>query len=1146
VLFRRAKSPAPDRLSVAKAVGDHLARADSGRALAAIEDFARQPAPGPSARDLTRLLRGAASRARKASETDEARRKAGDALARVLEALLFSPHGASVAEFAGDEPEAAKGLTASTGLAAILRLLSAIRALRRGDGAAARSAADAPGLPPSLAFVPALLLLLANAGSDGPQSSAAHEPEAIAAVDRVRPPGATVPRPLLPETIRLAVATNSPTVRNWVAAELSTTAGAAYATFFTALSADDGRSALSALAVVEDQACPLPQPHLGHLLHRLLAAEVPAVAVADYFEGNAEEHSQALVTVGAVALAQAGRHDAARALADAALRSELDRWDGSADAFGRLDYLVTLYGHVVLSARRRALKRHSADAVLADWQDALKTALTSGSLSASDRIRAFDGILSLEDLRGADAGPTVLRDAVALVLADPELRREPRVLARIARSAGKARFVAAGLPPDFDTAVAETIERNPPGTTETITSGNLAALIRLLEHAGRGSELASLTARLGDADLSRADRIKLASALMRTSGRAVSLAAAQVLLQEAANGAPEMAIEAGIRLADLAPIEQAVATADDVAKAASGSATGLVARHRFGAAAAAALMRRLGQQSAVAALSDGSASALSALFDSVDEAEESEFLAECDRVLARHPQPAQPRAVIAIMAETAAEVSMLPLLAFSELKRRGSAVVPLFPGLLAAHRTGIAAIDDLDASISPRRTATRWHRQPVSLIHDWTIDLPNRIARCEGVDLFPGINEALCLAYRRYTIDYASPAMLAEAMRQVADMDLMIAATARLKAVAVGTGIPVKVFLPLHHFGWRFAVRAYANAVSRDGDLSVFQSANGYENYVRNFSAAFASTLAVRDMTRHAKLSKSYMPPADEFHRWFDTEWSPLRDHPANGDRGVRINRVVRTEDASAGAIAALKAERAAGRRVVCLFGKVLFDQAVPEVGGPAHRDMRDWFDHTMAIAAADPRMLLLIKPHPHEVREEIALYPTELLSDWLPRPCPANIRFLPHNLLNLYEMEGVLDLALIWNGSAAVELGILGVPTIVSGGYGGIDYPVGHRMPRDRADYEGLLANPGEVPADAAIGDRCRAYLAYTQGPLVSTPYRYTRRSLTNQKVRQGWFAEDLAAFARDGDPYVDFIADRIDGADAAPPPARRPIEPA
>jgi capsular polysaccharide export protein len=225
-----------------------------------------------------------------------------------------------------------------------------------------------------------------------------------------------------------------------------------------------------------------------------------------------------------------------------------------------------------------------------------------------------------------------------------------------------------------------------------------------------------------------------------------------------------------------------------------------------------------------------------------------------------------------------------------------------------------------------------------------------------------------------------------------------------------------------------------------------------------------------------------------------------------------------------------LQKERAGGKKIICIFGKVLFDLGMPRGDGPAHATMREWFEHTLEIASRASHIHLVIKPHPHELRDEIALYPTEKLEDWLPTPMPANVHWLAHNQFNLFEVSQVIDLALLWNGTSALELGVLGIPTIIGAYYGAIDYPVGHILPESRAHYEMLLTSRDSIQVSPEVKLRSAALIEYLRHREVSIPYRYTHRGLTNQSIREPrWFEEDLLAFRSKGDDNVTYIADRI-----------------
>jgi hypothetical protein len=225
------------------------------------------------------------------------------------------------------------------------------------------------------------------------------------------------------------------------------------------------------------------------------------------------------------------------------------------------------------------------------------------------------------------------------------------------------------------------------------------------------------------------------------------------------------------------------------------------------------------------------------------------------------------------------------------------------------------------------------------------------------------------------------------------------------------------------------------------------------------------------------------------------------------------------------------KVEREQGRRIVALFGKVLFDQGLPRGDGVVHEDMRDWFDHSIDIARRNPNLHLIIKPHPHELREEIALYASEVLEDWLPNPVPHNVHFLRNDEFNLYELAEILDLALVWNGMSALELGTLSVPTILGAYYGSINFPVGHIVPTSRQDFEHVIMSYPKNRMPNEVKRMSAAYIDYLRHPEISVPYRYTYRGFTNRHIQLHWFAEDLAAYESHGDKHVTILADRIAG---------------
>ena len=453
--------------------------------------------------------------------------------------------------------------------------------------------------------------------------------------------------------------------------------------------------------------------------------------------------------------------------------------------------------------------------------------------------------------------------------------------------------------------------------------------------------------------------------------------------------------------------------------------------------------------------------------------------------------------------------------------------------LILSPKTGVQALNEIDGAIGSMSNVGRWACTATEWLNEWDLDLPGMRAICRGVDFYRGLEEALCCKFRRWTLDFSDPAVMHAALGYLWEMDFIITWIDRLKQIAMETGVPILIFTSVTHSGNRFAARAYLNAVSERGDVTLVASCDAYESYYNNYGSEYSTAIALRSMTKYKTLAHACNAPVEEFEKWFKSAWKPGGGDSAWADQILRSDRVKKPRtEAAIHMRDRLLAARLSGKSIVCLFGKILFDQTVPVRGGPAHTGMDDWVKHSLEVVAGRDDVLLLIKPHPHELRDDIATYPSEMLADWLPSDPPDHVIVLPHHMFNLYEVVEFIDLAVMWNGSSSIELGILGVPCVVCGLYGEIDYPVGHIVPRDRDHYGWLLTHAKKVEPPAGVADRSRALLEYRASVDVATPYRYTRRGNTNKKLScYEWFRDDLERYHADGDPFVTFMVNRIHG---------------
>ena len=165
------------------------------------------------------------------------------------------------------------------------------------------------------------------------------------------------------------------------------------------------------------------------------------------------------------------------------------------------------------------------------------------------------------------------------------------------------------------------------------------------------------------------------------------------------------------------------------------------------------------------------------------------------------------------------------------------------------------------------------------------------------------------------------------------------------------------------------------------------------------------------------------------------------------------------------------------------VFGKVLTDFAAPDERGHVFADFAEWL-RFLVDTIAGTKHLLLVKPHPHELRPEIAEPGTQMLRDLLPGALPANVAFLEHAAFNAYELADLVDLGFAWNGTVSVEFPLLGRPIVSESVWAAHDYPIGLEVLSSRAAYAVVLAGEGAVSLMAETRSRAAAFLRFIRSP--------------------------------------------------------------
>jgi hypothetical protein len=517
-----------------------------------------------------------------------------------------------------------------------------------------------------------------------------------------------------------------------------------------------------------------------------------------------------------------------------------------------------------------------------------------------------------------------------------------------------------------------------------------------------------------------------------------------------------------------------------------------------------------------------------ASFGLIRRAGELKFVAQTARYYSSIPQPSNPVGIIFATPRNIEQLRRTPIVVLMEWKKLGWAVIPLFEGVLPLEKTGHAAIDQFAGCI---RSTNRLREDFVNTIGPQqaiVIDASAQALRWRDIDLSHAAWEEAAISRRTYSPNWNCPALKrsigllgtwSEHLGNVMDF-------ARTEFSKLGLRTGIHVF-----FNFRLPdaiVRFYCEKYGDPKDFFCIHASNGYENYFSNFEQNQSSNMSIRNMTAHPETRSCAFPTM----QMLDDE---MLLHSIEFDSFAQENferrRLSSTKHlTSPGAKAtrlAVKQWQKKGGRVAVAFGKVVCDSGVPFDGGPCHHSMRDWINHTIECVSGS-NTLLLIKPHPHEKREEIASFMNQTFRDLITCALPENVIYLDHDWFEMTALMEFVDLALIYNSTAAIEMASMYIPTVVCSHFAPIDYPVGHTVPKDREDYRRLIQFERPIVLDKAVQKRAATWLNIMRTGNIAIPYRFHTRQITNKVAYPPkWFEEEINQYLKFGNPNVTRLAE-------------------
>ncbi len=506
------------------------------------------------------------------------------------------------------------------------------------------------------------------------------------------------------------------------------------------------------------------------------------------------------------------------------------------------------------------------------------------------------------------------------------------------------------------------------------------------------------------------------------------------------------------------------------------------------------------------------------------------FLEKTAEIYSTVAQPSNPKGVIFVTTINIELLTLVPLVVLIELKRMGWAVIPLVEGLLPKEKTGIDAIDCFIGCITLDRKMSLASEESFNKINKLDYRASDGYLKWDDIDLSHILWEDATINRRVYHPDYNCPKSQEYLgnLVQWAECSATVLHNARINMqdlnLRAGFIIDNNARLPGALY------RLYCEKKGDPDNFFCLHSTSAYQNYFTNFSTNISTQSIMRNMTRHPETRSALFPVPIEFETHYQQHKAQARDILQ------RVKDITKVKRSTAGikelppeaihALEKIKTWKHNGGKVACAFGKVVFDSSVIYDGGPAHKNMEEWINHTIE-AVKDSNTLLLIKPHPHELNQEIASFPNEYFSDLIKTELNENVIIIGHRWFDLHMLKDIIDIGLIYNGTTSIELGIMGIPSILCSYFAPIDYPIGHAVPISKSHYESMVQFREEVKVATDIKERAAVWLEYMSGKDTTFDYRYHSRQITNKIVYPHyWFDEDVEQYFELGDKNVTKLA--------------------
>ena len=475
-----------------------------------------------------------------------------------------------------------------------------------------------------------------------------------------------------------------------------------------------------------------------------------------------------------------------------------------------------------------------------------------------------------------------------------------------------------------------------------------------------------------------------------------------------------------------------------------------------------------------------------------------------------------------------------------------------FPFLLEARRRGIKCY-----SVSPRIHLDRAEPEdeirniygllsgeqdqqylPNKDISKSEIDIENKRIIVQGMNIYQPVFEFVTRYQFTYFYQFETDAWARyRTVLLIRTFDRLFRYIERVEKWAVENGKTVYFLSNAPHLHNAAAFRIYCEEKGYKNGLNYICTSPGYDNYFANATDPRTETTTALNLTTHPHARNSFLGTEEGFKAYYENnkhrigEIREKMQMHLEAQRGRKGEYCAPEEKEAVRKI--IEDARAKGKKMLLLNGKVIIDLAVKYTKGVVHSDMSEWITHAVKFAKEHPdEILLLIKPHPHENREDLTMTSEKIdnLRSIIKTELADNTIYLDNDMFTNHELVDYVDLGMVWNGTSSLEFAAQDIKVLIADVWGHYDYPIGFIYPESLQEYESYMLKPETIKEPEDIRDRAITFLEYMGSDDVRIANRYSETTLMNFNQYESTVNDEAVdRFVEEGDPALEEYFNKV-----------------